>query len=200
MLIEVEAIGRYRLLGDTLDDAAGEAFDKTAKLMGLPYPGRPGAGEAGRTGPARRVPLLAADDRPARARFQLLGPEDPGAARLAGERPVSDQTKADVARAFEDAIVETLAIKCRRALAATGARSLVVAGGVGANRELRARAGRGRREGRFPHVFPAAGVLHRQRRDDRARRRAAACRPDSTKRPAIKVQPRWDLASLPPVA
>ena len=153
MLIEVEAIGRYKLLGDTLDDAAGEAFDKTAKLMDLPYPG----------GPA--LAKLAEQGQPGKFRFARPMTDRPGLdfsfsglktqvllAWRASDR--SDQTKADVARAFEDAIVETLAIKCRRALAATGARSLVVAGGVGANKRLRAAlAEAGQKEG-FRTYFP----------------------------------------------
>jgi N6-L-threonylcarbamoyladenine synthase len=198
MLIGVEAIGRYELLGDTLDDAAGEAFDKTAKLMNLPYPG----------GPA--LAKLAEEGRPGAFRFARPMTDRPGLdfsfsglktqvllAWRASNR--SEQTKADVARAFEDAIVETLAIKCRRALAATGARSLVVAGGVGANKRLRAAlAEAGPKEG-FRTYFPRpefctdngamialAGALRLQ-----AGQFEAA---------AIKVHPRWDLASLPSMA
>src|SRR5690349_5419689 len=153
MLIEVAAIGRYTLLGDTLDDAAGEAFDKTAKLMGLPYPG----------GPA--LARLAEQGQPGRFRFARPMTDRPGLdfsfsglktqvllAWQASDK--SDQTRADVARAFEEAIVETLVIKCRRALAQTGARRLVVAGGVGANRRLREQlAAAGEREG-FRTYFP----------------------------------------------
>jgi N6-L-threonylcarbamoyladenine synthase len=194
MLIEVAAIGDYRLLGDTLDDAAGEAFDKTAKLMDLPYPG----------GPA--LAKLAEQGRPGLFRFARPMTDRPGLdfsfsglktqvllAWQASDR--SAQTKADIARAFEDAVVETLTIKCRRALAQTGARRLVVAGGVGANRRLRAGlADAAEREG-FRVYFPRlefctdngamialAGAL-----------RLAAGQHET---PAIKVQPRWDLASL----
>ncbi|MBO9661931.1 tRNA (adenosine(37)-N6)-threonylcarbamoyltransferase complex transferase subunit TsaD [Dokdonella sp.] len=197
MLIEVAAIGRYRLLGDTFDDAAGEAFDKTAKLMDLPYPG----------GPA--LAKLAEQGRPGAFRFSRPMTDRPGLdfsfsglktqvllAWQASDR--SEQTKADVARAFEEAIVETLAIKCRRALAATGAKSLVVAGGVGANRRLRAQlAEAGSREG-FRTYFPRpefctdngamialAGSL-----------RLAAGQHEA---PAITVQPRWALEALPAV-
>ena len=138
-LVAVEAIGRYRLLGETLDDAAGEAFDKTAKMMGLPYPGGPAAGAAGRTGPARRVQVLAADDRPPRPGFQLFsGLKTQVLLAWQRQRPVATQTRADIARGFEDAVVDTLAIKCERALDATGCDTLVVAGGVGANLRLRA--------------------------------------------------------------
>jgi len=198
MLIEVAAIGDYRLLGDTLDDAAGEAFDKTAKLMDLPYPG----------GPA--LAKLAEQGRPGVFRFSRPMTDRPGLdfsfsglktqvllAWQASDK--SDQTRADVARAFEEAIVETLAIKCRRALAQTGARRLVIAGGVGANRRLRAElADAGAREGftvHFPRLefctdngamIAFAGAL-----------RLAAGQHEA---PAIKVQPRWELASLPPVA
>jgi len=197
MLIEVAAIGHYCLLGDTLDDAAGEAFDKTAKLMDLPYPG----------GPA--LAKLAEQGRPGVFRFSRPMTDRPGLdfsfsglktqvllAWQASDK--SDQTRADVARAFEEAIVETLAIKCRRALAQTGARRLVIAGGVGANRRLRAElADAGAREGftvHFPRLefctdngamIAFAGAL-----------RLAAGQHEA---PAIKVQPRWDLASLPRV-
>ena len=197
MLVEVAAIGDYRLLGDTLDDAAGEAFDKTAKLMDLPYPG----------GPA--LAALAAQGRAGAFRFARPMTDRPGLdfsfsglktqvllAWQASDR--SDQTRADIARAFEEAIVETLVIKCRRALAQTGARTLVVAGGVGANRNLRAQlAEAGAREG-FRASFPRlefctdngamialAGAL-----------RLAAGQHET---PSIAVHPRWDLATLPPV-
>ena len=138
MLVQVAGIGRYRLLGQSLDDAAGEAFDKTAKLLNLPYPG----------GPA--LERLAADGNPARFRFPRPMTDRPGldfsfsglktftrnTVQSQGDDP---QTRADIARAFQDAVVDTLAIKCRRALQHTGVSGLVVAGGVGANRALRDR-------------------------------------------------------------
>jgi N6-L-threonylcarbamoyladenine synthase len=138
MLVDVEGVGRYRVLGESLDDAAGEAFDKTAKLLGLPYPG--GAklarlAETGRAGVyAFPRPML---DRPG-FDFSFSGLKTAAllALRAAGPEP---QSRADLARGFEDAIVETLATKTARALAATGRRVLVVAGGVGANARLRAR-------------------------------------------------------------
>ena len=119
-LVEVHGIGRYGMLGESLDDAAGEAFDKTAKLLGLPYPGRPGAGRGWRSTATRPLPLPPADDRPPGAGFQLqraedLRPQHP--ARRAAARRGSGQTRADIARAFEEAVVDTLVIKCRRALA-----------------------------------------------------------------------------------
>jgi len=197
MLVEVAGIGRYRLLGDTLDDAAGEAFDKTAKLMGLPYPG----------GPA--LAKLAESGKPGRFRFARPMTDRPGLdfsfsglktqVLLAYQAHAEDATaKADVARAFEDAIVDTLLIKCRRALEETGDTRLVIAGGVGANRKLRAQlADAAQREG-FRVYFPRlefctdngamialAGAL-----------RLRAGLHDDT---AIKVRPRWDLESLQPL-
>jgi N6-L-threonylcarbamoyladenine synthase len=198
MLIEVAAIGRYTLLGDTLDDAAGEAFDKTAKLMGLAYPGGPALAKLAERGEAGTFrfsrPMT---DRPG-LDFSFSGLKTQVLlAWQASDK--SEKTQADIARAFEEAVVETLAIKCRRALAATGAKSLVVAGGVGANRRLRAElAAAGAREG-FRTYFPRpefctdngamiafAGAL-----------RLAAGQHET---PAIKVQPRWTLESLPALA
>src|SRR5690606_6563890 len=129
-------VGRYRLLGESLDDAAGEAFDKTAKLMGLPYPGGPALArlaEQGRPGVfAFPRPMT---DRPG-LDFSFSGLKT--AALLAWRDSAQDAAaQADIARGFEDAVVETLVIKCRRALDATGDTRLVVAGGVGANRRLR---------------------------------------------------------------
>ena len=135
-LVGVEALGRYELLGESLDDAAGEAFDKTAKLLDLGYPG----------GPA--IAALALDGDPKAFRFPRPMTDRPGldfsfsglktyVVNTWRELDGAPERKADVARAFEDAVVDTLRIKCTRALEQTGYRRLVIAGGVGANRRLR---------------------------------------------------------------
>ncbi|MCB1865782.1 MAG: tRNA (adenosine(37)-N6)-threonylcarbamoyltransferase complex transferase subunit TsaD [Chromatiales bacterium] len=140
-LIDVAAHGNYRLLGETIDDAAGEAFDKTAKLLGLGYPGGPALArlaEQGRTGVYEfSRPML---DRPG-LDFSFSGLKTQ--VRLAIERTeeagaLDDQARADIARGFEAAVVDTLVEKCRRALDAAGRDTLIVSGGVGANRHLRA--------------------------------------------------------------
>jgi N6-L-threonylcarbamoyladenine synthase len=137
-LVDVRGLGDYRILGESLDDAAGEAFDKTAKLLGLPYPGGAALARLAETGrPGRFVfprPML---DRGG-LDFSFSGLKTAALVALRG-RLLDDETRADVARAFEDAVVDTLAEKSRRALEATGRRSLVLAGGVGANRRLRER-------------------------------------------------------------
>lgn len=148
MLVDVEGVGRYRVLGESLDDAAGEAFDKTAKLLGLPYPG--GAklarlADGGHAGVyAFPRPML---DRPG-FDFSFSGLKTAALLALKAAGPGA-QTRADLARGFEEAIVETLVAKSARALAATGRRVLVVTGGVGANTRLRAR---------LAEVAAAAGV------------------------------------------
>ena len=196
-LVHVEAIGRYRLLGETLDDAAGEAFDKTAKLMGLPYPGGP------------QLAALAQQGTPGRFRFARPMTDRPGLdfsfsglktqVLLAWrDSDQSDATRADIARAFEDAVVDTLAIKCERALEAAGCDTLIVAGGVGANRRLREKlqAMAGKCGGRVAFPPPAlctdngamiafAGALRLQ----------AGQHEDL----GIHVAPRWDMATLPAV-
>ncbi len=196
-LVEVRRIGEYRLLGETLDDAAGEAFDKTAKLMGLPYPGGP------------QLAALAETGTPGRYRFARPMTDRPGLDfSFSGlktqvlmawrDSDQSDRTRADIARGFEDAVVDTLAIKCERALDAAGCDTLVVAGGVGANRRLRARlqAMAEARGGRvcFPRpelctdngaMIAFAGAL----------RLAAGQSGDL----GVHVTPRWDMASLPAV-
>ncbi|MFP4602553.1 MAG: tRNA (adenosine(37)-N6)-threonylcarbamoyltransferase complex transferase subunit TsaD [Halochromatium sp.] len=141
-LVDVQAIGHYRILGESVDDAAGEAFDKTAKILGLPYPG----------GPA--LARLAEQGDPNRYRFPRPMTDRPGLdfsfsglktfaltawRRVQVEREDLEQARADIARAFEEAVVETLLIKCRRAVEAAGAKRLILAGGVSANRRLRAR-------------------------------------------------------------
>lgn len=137
-LVEVTALGEYRILGETLDDAAGEAFDKTAKLLGLPYPGGAALAQLAESGRPNRFvfprPML---DRPG-LDFSFSGLKTAALVALRG-RVLDDDTRADVARGFQEAVVETLVEKCRRALQLTGHRRLVVAGGVGANRHLRER-------------------------------------------------------------
>lgn len=141
-LVDVEGIGRYRLLGESIDDAAGEAFDKTAKLMGLPYPGGPvlaRLAEGGRAG-AHAFPRPMTD-RPG-FDFSFSGLKTAAllavnAARDSSGR-VPEAAQKDIAASFQEAVVETLVIKCRRALEATGRSDLVVAGGVSANLRLRA--------------------------------------------------------------
>jgi N6-L-threonylcarbamoyladenine synthase len=137
-LIDVTALGAYRILGETLDDAAGEAFDKTAKLLGLPYPGGAALARLAQSGRDGRFvlprPML---DRPG-LDFSFSGLKTAALVALRG-RELDDALRADVARGFQEAVVETLAEKCRRALEQTGHRRLVVAGGVGANGRLRDR-------------------------------------------------------------
>jgi N6-L-threonylcarbamoyladenine synthase len=137
-LVHVAGLGEYRIIGETLDDAAGEAFDKTAKLLGLPYPGGAALAKLAETGHSGRFvfprPML---DRPG-LEFSFSGLKTAALVALRG-RVLDDAIRADVARGFQEAVVETLAEKCRRALELTGHRRLVVAGGVGANRRLRER-------------------------------------------------------------
>ncbi len=199
-LVAVEAIGSYRLLGETLDDAAGEAFDKTAKMMGLPYPGGPQLAalaaqsdkEPGTAGAYRFSRPMT--DRPG-LDFSFSGLKTQVLLAWRGSDQ-SDATRADIARGFEDAVVETLVIKCERALDAAGSDTLVVAGGVGANKRLRARLHEiaARRGGRACFPRPAlctdngamiafAGALRLQ----------AGQFEDAS----VKVAPRWDMATLP---
>jgi len=140
LLVEVAGLGRYRILGETLDDAAGEAFDKGAKLLGLPYPGGP------------ELARLAARGRPGRCRFPRPMLKAAGldfsfsglktalalkVKELAARGSLDDATRADLAAEYQQAIVDCLVGRSARALEVTGHRQLVVAGGVGANRALR---------------------------------------------------------------
>src|SRR5262245_50615347 len=138
LLMEVQGIGRYTLLGETRDDAAGEAFDKAAKLLGLPYPGGPELARLASTGRAGAVrlprPML---DR-AGLEFSFSGLKT-AVLHAVREQPLTDARKANIAHAVQDAIVDTLVVKALRALDDTGLDALVVSGGVGANRALRER-------------------------------------------------------------
>lgn len=136
MMVEVKAIGEYQILGESIDDAAGEAFDKTAKLMGLDYPGGP------------LLSRLAENGTKGRFRFPRPMTDRPGldfsfsglktfAANTIAANDNDDQTRADIAYAFQEAVCDTLVIKCRRALEQTGLKRIVIAGGVSANKQLR---------------------------------------------------------------
>lgn len=139
LLVQVGGVGQYTILGESLDDAAGEAFDKTAKLLGLPYPGGPVLAQLAEQGVTGRFAFpRPMTDRPG-LDFSFSGLKTAVLHTLRQIHAPSDQDKADIARAFEEAVVETLTFKCRRALQETGIRTLVVAGGVGANRRLRER-------------------------------------------------------------
>jgi N6-L-threonylcarbamoyladenine synthase len=194
-LVAVDGPGRYRLLGDTVDDAAGEAFDKTAQLLGLGYPGGPAvarAAEGGMTG-AHRFPRPMTD-RPG-LDFSFSGLKTAARHALAATDGGA-QARADIARAFEEAVVETLVIKCRRALAEAGMSRLVVAGGVGANARLRAALGA--LEGVSLH-FPRLEFCT----DNGAMiAYAGACRlaAGESSPPRIGARARWRLCDLEPVA
>ncbi len=194
MLIEVEAIGCYRLLGDTLDDAAGEAFDKTAKLMGLPYPGGPALARLAETAvPGQFRFTRPMTDRPG-LDFSFSGLKTQ--VLLAWQRSDhGDAVRAAIARDFEEAIVETLVIKCRRAMHATGAKRLVIAGGVGANRRLRGQLADAAGKDGFKIYFPRLEFCT----DNGAMIALAGSirlHAGQSNDAQIKVFPRWDLQSL----
>jgi N6-L-threonylcarbamoyladenine synthase len=197
MLIEVRAIGEYELLGESRDDAAGEAFDKTAKLLGLPYPGGPELAKLalkGRPGVFEFPrPML---DRPG-LEFSFSGLKTAVLHEL-HERELTDQVKADVAYAVEDAIVATLAGKALRALDATALATLVVSGGVSANLRLRsvldeAAAARGARVfyPRFEFCTDNAAMI--------AVAGLARLEAGQSDPPLIRARARWPLESLPPL-
>ena len=150
-LVEVQAIGQYKILGESIDDAAGEAFDKTAKLLGLDYPGGPMLAKLAEQGePGVYKFPRPMTDRPG-LDFSFSGLKTAAAnairgagIQLSGSKSIQvdepenvEQVKADIAHAFQQAVVDTIAIKCRRAVEQTGIKTLVIAGGVSANTELR---------------------------------------------------------------
>lgn len=196
MLVEVAGLGNYQVLGETLDDAAGEAFDKTAKVLGLGYPGGPALArlaEGGRPGRLRLPrPML---DRPG-LDMSFSGLKTAVVVATRG-RDLDAQARADVALEFQEAVVDTLVEKSLRALAQTGIRRLVVAGGVGANRRLRSRLAEAAQAAGAAVFYPRlefctdngamiayAGML----------RLAAGERSG----PAIEARARWDLDALQP--
>ncbi|HRF43393.1 MAG TPA: tRNA (adenosine(37)-N6)-threonylcarbamoyltransferase complex transferase subunit TsaD [Candidatus Competibacteraceae bacterium] len=198
LLVRVDRIGGYQILGESVDDAAGEAFDKTAKLLGLPYPGGPALAKLAEEGtPGRFKFPRPMTDRPG-CDFSFSGLKT-AAINAWRELEPTLENRADVARAFEEAVVETLVIKCRRALQATGLKRLVVAGGVGANRRLRARLLELAKERGGRVYYPRLEFCT----DNGAMIAYAGWRrlvAGQTEGAAIEVMPRWPLDQLPSVA
>ena len=140
-LVRVDGVGRYELLGESIDDAAGEAFDKTAKLLGLDYPGGAALARLALNGTPNRFAFpRPMTDRPG-LDFSFSGLKTFAANTLhqvmQEEGELTEQSKSDIAYAFQEAVVDTLTIKCKRALKQTGLKRLVIAGGVSANKQLR---------------------------------------------------------------
>ncbi|MFP3424162.1 tRNA (adenosine(37)-N6)-threonylcarbamoyltransferase complex transferase subunit TsaD [Pseudoalteromonas sp. SIMBA_162] len=142
MMVKVEGIGQYEVLGESVDDAAGEAFDKTAKLLGLDYPGGPRLAKLAEQGiPKRFIFPRPMTDKPG-LDFSFSGLKTAASITIReneneNENDDDEQTKADIAHAFQTAVIDTLVIKCKRALKQTGIKRLVIAGGVSANTQLR---------------------------------------------------------------
>lgn len=201
LLAEVKGVGEYKILGQTLDDAVGEAFDKTAKILSLGYPGGPAIAKAAEQGQASRFkfprPMI---DRPGMD-FSYSGLKTFAlntAAKEADEnRTLDPQTVCDIAHAFQEAAVDTLAIKCKRALLFTGAKRLVVAGGVGANLRLREELKNLTNKMRCELFYPRIEFCT----DNGAMiayagsQRLHQANPDLS----FQVKPRWSLEELPPV-
>jgi N6-L-threonylcarbamoyladenine synthase len=197
-LIAVEALGRYELLGESIDDAAGEAFDKSAKLMGLGYPGGPALSRLAEQGDPSRFqfprPMV---DRPGMD-FSFSGLKTHTLVTLQATGG-TQQDYADVARAFEDAVADTLYIKCRRALQATGLKRLVVAGGVSANRTIRTKLESLAQQSGGQVYF----ARHEFCTDNGAMIAYAGCirlQAGQTEPPAIIARARWPLTELEPPA
>jgi N6-L-threonylcarbamoyladenine synthase len=194
-LVKVAGVGQYQLLGDTLDDAVGEAFDKTAKLLGLPYPGGPALAQLAEQGCVDRYQL----PRPMVNRpgldFSFSGLKTRVLNEVlaaGGSEQLDQQTKADIAAGFQAAVVDTLYIKCRRALQQTRLQQLVVAGGVSANRALRERL-----QQAFGHQQVFFPPLQYCTDNGAMIAYAGYCRLQQGQKCAtIEVKPRWPLDQL----
>ncbi|CUA86121.1 O-sialoglycoprotein endopeptidase [Gulbenkiania indica] len=198
-LMAVHGIGQYEILGETLDDAAGEAFDKTAKLLGLPYPGGPMLSRLAEEGDPRRFtlprPMLHADSLDmsfSGLKTAVLTLVTQTQATL-GE--IDETTRKDICRAFQEAIVEVLVTKSLKALRQTGMKRLVVAGGVGANKQLRAGLDTAAARRGLEVFYPPLSLCT----DNGAMIAYAGAMRLSQRSPAgsFGVAPRWDLTTLP---
>lgn len=197
MMVKVTGIGEYEVLGESVDDAAGEAFDKTAKLLGLDYPGGPRLAKLAEQGIAKKFvfprPMT---DKPG-LDFSFSGLKTAAANTIRSEGD-DLQTKADIAHAFQTAVIDTLAIKCKRALKQTGIKSLVIAGGVSANVELRGKLERVMQGMQGKVYYPRTEFCT----DNGAMIAFAGMQRLKAKQFApldMKTQPRWPLDSLKPL-
>ncbi len=194
-LMRVQQVGRYELLGETQDDAAGEAFDKTAQLLGLGYPGGPALSKLAESGDPKRYrlprPMIASGD----LEFSFSGLKTAVLTLLKKE---IQPEKKDLAREFVDAVVDVLVAKCLLAMQKTGLTQLVVAGGVGANKQLRAALNAKAAESGFDVFYPEPELCT----DNgamiafAAALRLQAGKTTSASEHSFSVRPRWDLASL----
>ena len=195
-LMAVHGVGRYELLGETVDDAAGEAFDKSAKLLGLGYPGGPALSKLADQGHAARFklprPMLHSDD----LEMSFSGLKTAVLNLVKEQSPLDEQTTADICAAFQEAIVEVLLKKSLAALKQTGMKRLVIAGGVGANRQLRAALDAAAAKRRFEVFYPPLALCT----DNGAMIAFAGAQRLAFAQAAggFGIQPRWDLSSLPP--
>ena len=196
-LMRVDGIGEYELLGDTLDDAAGEAFDKTAKLLGLGYPGGPALSKLAQTGkPNFKLPrpLLNSGD----LNFSFSGLKTSVLTLVNQHQPLDETTKADIAYEFQEAVTEVLTTKCMNALRETGLDNLIVSGGVGANAKLREKLNAATKRKLCKVSYPRlefctdngamiafAGAM-----------RLSAMNKDGSKNYSFSVKPRWNLSEL----
>ncbi|MFB6326614.1 tRNA (adenosine(37)-N6)-threonylcarbamoyltransferase complex transferase subunit TsaD [Pantoea deleyi] len=196
-LIGVTGVGEYELLGESIDDAAGEAFDKTAKLLGLDYPGGPMLSKMAQQGTAGRFTFpRPMTDRPG-LDFSFSGLKT-FAANTIRANPDDEQTRADIARAFEDAVVDTLSIKCKRALDQTGFKRLVIAGGVSANRTLREQMAVMMQK-RGGEVFYARPAFCTDNGAMIAYAGMVRLKGGTRGELSVSVRPRWPLAELPAI-
>lgn len=196
-LMRVDGVGEYELLGDTLDDAAGEAFDKTAKLLGLGYPGGPALSKLALSGKPRFKlprPLLNSGD----LNFSFSGLKTSVLTLANQHQPLDNQTKADIAYEFQEAVTDVLTTKCMTALRETGLDNLIVSGGVGANAKLREKLNAATKRKLCTVSYPRlefctdngamiafAGAM-----------RLKATHDGGNKNYGFSVKPRWNLAEL----
>ena len=204
-LMRVSGVGKYEMMGETLDDAAGEAFDKTAKLLGLGYPGGPALSRLAERGKSDRFelprPMLEQLEKHGDLNFSFSGLKT-AVVTLVRQRTLDEQARADVAAAFQEAVADVLVAKSRAAVARAGLDKLVVAGGVGANLRLRASLDAAAARDKFSVFYPAmefctdngamialAGALRLKEQDSGFKIRESETL-------GFTVKPRWDLTTV----
>ncbi|WP_157670866.1 tRNA (adenosine(37)-N6)-threonylcarbamoyltransferase complex transferase subunit TsaD [Chitinibacter sp. GC72] len=200
-LMAVHGVGHYELLGETVDDAAGEAFDKSAKLLGLGYPGGPALSKLADTGDASRFTLPRPMLHSGTLDMSFSGLKTAVlnlVTQQSKDAALDDATRADICAAFQAAIVEVLVKKSLAALKQTGMKRLVIAGGVGANRQLRAALDDAAKKRKLEVFYPPMALCT----DNGAMIAYAGAQRLQFQQTAgsFAIQPRWDLASLDKVS